>query len=147
LKLEQQIIVSAKRQALWDLLMDIERVSTCYQGVEVVEPDGEGNYSGTMRIKVGPVSLRIGGTMSVQEADRQNWHALLHLEGSDRRVGAALKSGVSVQLTELSHNETELTLTSDISFMVKLGQPIIRKKANTIMQEFARNLATVAAGR
>ena len=147
MKLEQQLIVAAEREVLWDLLMDIERVSKCFPGVEEVRPDGKGSYSGTIRFKVGPVSLRISGTMSVQEADRQSWHALLRLEGSDRRVGAAVKSDVSLQLTELSGTETELTLNSELTFMGKLGQlgqPIIRRKANTTMQEFGRNLATLA---
>ena len=144
MNLEQRFTVAASRQAVWDLLMDVERLGKCFPGVERVELAVDGTYNGTLRVRVGPVSLGLAGNMTIREADRENWRALLHLEGSDRRVGGGVKCDVSMCLTELSAAETELTLTSNVTFMGKLGelgQPIIRKKADTTMQEFARNLA------
>ena len=44
---------------------------------------------------------------------------------------------------EGASQETELVIASDISFLGKLGelgQPVIRKKADSVLQEFARNL-------
>jgi carbon monoxide dehydrogenase subunit G len=42
-----------------------------------------------------------------------------------------------------------LVVTSDISFLGMLGemgQPVIRKKADSVIQEFARNLGRELAG-
>ena len=53
-----------------------------------------------------------------------------------------------MRLNDLSAEETELSLSSDLTFMGKLGemgQPLIRKKAETTMEEFTRNLAAEAA--
>ena len=149
MKLEQRCPISAPRHAVWELLLDVQRVGKCFPGIGEIEPAGDDTYSGTLRFKVGPVTLGLAGTMTVREADQEAWRALLHVEGSDRKVGGGVRGDVSLSLAELSPNETELTVVSDIAFMGKLGelgQPIIRKKADTTMQEFARNLAREAGG-
>ena len=53
-----------------------------------------------------------------------------------------------MRLNDLSSEETELALSSDLTFMGKLGEmgrPLIRKKAETTMEEFTRNLVAEAA--
>ena len=61
---------------------------------------------------------------------------------------AARSVGVSRCASTISHaEETELSLSSDLTFMGKLGemgQPLIRKKAESTMEEFARNLVAEA---
>ena len=149
MNLEQRYRIPAGRQGLWDLLMDIQRVGRCIPGVDDIKPAGDGKYTGLMRVKIGPVTLGLSGTMTIEEADRNNWRAVLRMEASDRRVGGGVKSEVTLKLAEVSSTETELEILSDISFMGKLGelgQPVIRKKADTAMQEFARNLTREAAG-
>ena len=140
---EQRCTVPVARPAVWDLMMDIERVGLCFPGLEKVTRSDDGTYTGTLRVKLGPVSLGLAGTLTVQQADRDNWQALLRIQASDRRVGGGVKSDLSLRLLELSPNETELVISSDISFLGRLGelgQPLIRKRAETTMQEFARNL-------
>ena len=148
MKIEQRCTVPAGRQALWDLLMDIERVGRCFPGVEEVKANEDGTYRGTYRVRIGPISLAFSGTMSIQLADRESWHTSLRLEGSDRRIGGGVKADTSTRLIEISPTETELLISSDITFIGKLGemgQSIIRKKADTMMQEFAQNLGREAS--
>ena len=69
-------------------------------------------------------------------------------EASDRRVGGAGKARIDLQLVPKEGNQTELLITSDTNFMGRmgeLGQPIIRRKANTTMEDFARNLAQLVS--
>ena len=66
------------------------------------------------------------------------------MEAADRRVGGAVKSNVAIRLEDRPDGQTELLIDSDTTFMGRLGelgQPIIRRKANTTLEEFARNLA------
>ena len=66
------------------------------------------------------------------------------MEASDRRVGGGVRTNITMQLDVQADNQTELIIVSDTNFMGRLGelgQPIIRRKANTTMQDFARNLA------
>ena len=135
------------RPQLWDLLLDVERVAKCFPGAQEVVPNEDGSYSGSLKVRVGPVSLGMSGNLVILEADREAWQALLQVEGSDRRVGGSVRGRLTMRLNDLSSEETELALSSDLTFMGKLGemgQPLIRKKAETTMEEFTRNLVAEA---
>ena len=135
------------RPQLWDLLLDVERVAKCFPGAQEVVPNEDGSYSGSLKVRVGPVSLGMSGNLVILEADREAWQALLQVEGSDRRVGGSVRGRLTMRLNDLSSEETELALSSDLTFMGKLGemgQPLIRKKAEATMEEFARNLVAEA---
>ena len=135
------------RPQLWDLLLDVERVAKCFPGAQEVVPNEDGSYSGSLKVRVGPVSLGMSGNLVILEADREAWQALLQVEGSDRRVGGSVRGRLTMRLSNLSSEETELALSSDLTFMGKLGemgQPLIRKKAEATMEEFTRNLVAEA---
>ena len=139
--------VPVPRPQLWDLLLDVERVAKCFPGAQEVVPNDDGSYSGSLKVRVGPVSLGMSGNLTILEADREAWQALLQVEGSDRRVGGSVRGRLTMRLNDLSSEETELALSSDLTFMGKLGemgQPLIRKKAETTMAEFTRNLVAEA---
>ena len=145
---EHHSSVPVARPLLWDLLLDVERVAKCFPGAKEVVPNDDGSYSGSLRVRVGPVSLGINGNLTILEADREAWQALLQVEGADRRVGGSVRGRLTMRLNDISAEETELSLSSDLTFMGKLGemgQPLIRKKAETTMEEFTRNLAAEAA--
>ncbi len=148
MKIEQRLVVPTGRDKLWGLLMDVARVGRCFPGAEQVTALDDRSYQGTMRVRVGPVSLNMTGTIVVLEQDKECWHASLRLDGADRRVGGAVRGTMALDLRELSPEETELVIDSDVSFLGKLGelgQPVIRRKADSVIQEFARNLRQAAA--
>ncbi len=67
MKFSQSALVPAGREPLWQLLMDIPRVATCLPGVEGVEQvDGE-TYQGTLKVRVGPISLSLQGKIVLEE--------------------------------------------------------------------------------
>jgi carbon monoxide dehydrogenase subunit G len=54
-----------------------------------------------------------------------------------------------MQLKELGAKETELLVETDVNIMGKIGefgQPIIRKKADTMLQEFVENIKKQLTG-
>jgi carbon monoxide dehydrogenase subunit G len=149
LKIEKTLVVPAQRKAVWDLLMDLSRVGRSFPGVEELEPLDDGSYRGTMKVRVGPVSLRIAGTIQVVERDQEAWRASMRLEGGDRRVGGGVRGTLNLSLNEVSPNETEVAISSDVTFMGKLGelgQTVIRRKADSVIEDFASNLAREAGG-
>ena len=149
MKIEKALVVPAQRKAVWDLLMDLSRVGRSFPGVEELEPLDDGSYRGTMKVRVGPVSLRIAGTIQVVERDQEAWRASMRLEGGDRRVGGGVRGTLNLSLNEVSPNETEVAISSDVTFMGKLGelgQTVIRRKADSVIEDFASNLAREAGG-
>jgi carbon monoxide dehydrogenase subunit G len=144
MKLENRCLVPADRDTTWALVMDIPRVATCVPGIENVTVEEDDRFQAVMKVRVGPISLNLAGTIQVLERDEDKGEAHFLVEASDRRVGGAVRTNITIQLDAQADNQTELLIVSDTNFMGRLGelgQPIIRRKANTTMQDFARNLA------
>ncbi|MBI2997156.1 MAG: hypothetical protein HYY46_01655 [Deltaproteobacteria bacterium] len=143
MKFNQSAIIPSAREPLWDFLMDVPRVAKSLPGVESVEKLDDTTYQGTLKVRVGPISLSLQGKIIVEERDRQNWRAALRAEAADRRAAGAVKGKTSMQLKERGPKETELLMETDVNILGKIGefgQPIIRKKADQMLQEFVENI-------
>jgi carbon monoxide dehydrogenase subunit G len=141
---EQRATIPAPREKLWDFLLNVPEVATCVPGVESVTPDEDGRYTGRMKVRVGPISLTLQGVMSIVEQDKENWRAALRGEASDRRVGGGLNATAHMTLVELGPSETEMQINADARLLGRLGefgQPVIKKKADSMMAEFTQNVA------
>ena len=150
MKLQNSCIVPAGFTESWDFLMDVAGSAKCVPGVVEAIWDGEECYRGTLRAKVGPMSITLAGTVTVQEREAESGRARFLVEASDRRVGGGVKTDMLMQLTARSPTETELTIETDTTFMGRLGelgQPLIRRKAQSTIEEFARNLSRELAAR
>ena len=145
MKLESSCTVPVGLAETWDYLMDVATAAKCVPGVVDVAPDGDGRYRGTLRARVGPMSITLSGTVTVQEQEPESGRARFPLvEAGDRRVGGGVKTDMQVQLKATPSGETELLIGTDTTFMGRLGelgQPVIRRKAQSTIEEFARNLA------
>jgi len=123
--------------------MDIPRVAACLPGVEGVEQiDGE-TYQGTLKVRVGPIALSLQGKIVLEEKDEVACRAALRAEAEDRRVAGAMRGKSTMELKELSAEETELTVETDVNILGKIGefgQPIIRKKADKMLVTFIENI-------
>jgi carbon monoxide dehydrogenase subunit G len=109
-----------------------------------VSQEGEDSYRGTLKARVGPMSITLAGTVTVQEQESDSGRARFLVEASDRRVGGGVKTEMLMQLTATPSGHTEMSLETDTTFMGRLGelgQPVIRRKAQATIEEFARNLS------
>ena len=144
MKLENRCLVPASADKTWALLMDITQAAPCIPGVQDVIADGENQFKAVMQVRIGPVRLNFSGTINVLEQDKEKGEARFRVEAADRRVGGSIRAEMTMQLNHRAAEETEMVIRSDTVFMGKigeLGQPIIRRKANSILEDFARNLA------
>src|SRR5918995_317201 len=67
-RLENAFTVPAPVDQAWSVLLDVERVAPCLPGAALHGGDGD-EFTGTMTIKLGPVTSRYGGTVRVEQAD------------------------------------------------------------------------------
>ncbi len=149
MKFNQRAVIPVARQPLWDFLMDVPKVARSLPGVEAVSQIDDTTYQGTLKVRVGPISLNLQGKIIVEQRDRENWRAALRAEASDRMAAGAVKSKTSMELKEISPKETELLVETDVNILGKIGefgQPIIRKKADTMLQEFVGNIKKQLVG-
>lgn len=149
MKLENRCLIPATQSTTWDLLMDVPTAVALVPGVERVTPEGEDRYLATMKVSVGPMRLNFSGTIQLLEQDPGKGEAKFQVEAADRRVGGSLRSEMVVRLSTQPGGQTELLIETDVAFMGKLGelgQPIIRRKAASAMNDFVRNLSDRVRG-
>ena len=124
--------------------MDIPRAAFCVPGLEEVVPEGNDRYRVRLQARVGPIRLTFSGTIQLADQNPSQYEARFRVEGVDRRVGGSFKSDMTLRLSPQTAGQTELAITADTTFMGKLGefgQPVIRRKAESTIQQFADNLA------
>lgn len=149
MKFSQRALIPVGREPLWDFLMDVPKVARSLPGVEAVTRIDDTTYQGILKVRVGPISLSLQGKIILEERDRTIWRAALRAEASDRMAAGAVKGKTSMELKEVSAQETELLVETDVNILGKIGefgQPIIRKKADQMLKEFVENIKKQLAG-
>ena len=144
MKLHNTCVVPAGFRETWAALMDVPTAAMWVPGVVDVAADGAGYYRGSLKARVGPMSMTLSGTVTVEEQEPDSGRARYLVEASDRRVGGGVRTTMVVQLAETPSGGTEVAIETDTTFMGRLGelgQPVIRRKAQSTIEEFARNLS------
>jgi len=143
----QECVILVARERLWDFLMDVPTVGRCVPGVENIEAVDGSAYRGGLKVQVGPIRLSLEGTITVEEQDRNAWHARMRADANDRRMGGGIRARMSLTLVP-AEDGTRLRIETDLAVLGKIGefgQPIIKKKADTLLREFVRNLGSALA--
>jgi carbon monoxide dehydrogenase subunit G len=143
LKFTQNAQIPVAREPLWDFLMDVPKVAQSLPGVESVSQIDDTTYEGALKVRVGPIALNLKGKIVLEEKDKQNWRAALRAEAKDRMAAGAVNGKTTMVLKEIAPDQTELLVETDVNILGKIGefgQPIIRKKADSMLKEFVENI-------
>lgn len=147
MKFQHQVTTKASREALWAVLQDFPSVARCLPGVEEVRKISDDTYEGTLRIRIGPIGLRMAGTVEVeQDEDAGLWR--MTAQALDQRVGGGAKAIIEAVISEPEPGVAGLDIQAEVQFIGRLGemgQPLIRRKADSMINEFAQNLERLAA--
>jgi carbon monoxide dehydrogenase subunit G len=142
MKFQHRVTVEASKQAVRDFLDDFDRAAMCVPGLEEVkELDEPNTYEGRVRVRIGPLGLNVTGRAKLDKSSDEVWK--LQGEGRDRRVGAGVVANVEAVLVELAPERTEVVMDADVQFsgrLAELGQPLIKRKSDSTVKEFAENL-------
>ena len=141
---ENEATLMASKATVWSFLMDVPKAAACVPGAQDVRQlDSDTDYSGIMKVRVGPISLTLSGNIKVDERDEAAGRASMSAQASDRRIGGAVNAKVTMTISEPNPGQTHLTVVTDANVLGKLGefgQPVIRKKSEQIMQQFVLNV-------
>lgn len=142
MKFEHTVLVAAPRQKVREFLDDFEQAAKCVPGLEEVHEVEPDLYEGRVRLRVGPLGFSIAGRARLERgAEAEGWK--LQGEGRDRRIGAGVIANVEANLKELGPSSTEVLMQADMQFsgrLAELGQPLIKRKSDSMVREFAENL-------
>lgn len=135
-----EIQLAAPRETVWAKLNDPLVLKACIPGCEELEEAEEG-FRAVAKLKVGPVSARFKGRVTLNDLDAPNGYKIFG-EGEGGIAGFA-KGGAKVDLVERDGG-TLLIYQVDAQIggkLAQLGQRLINSTAKKLADEFFVNFA------
>lgn len=142
--IDQTVTIAAPVAQVWEFVTDIPAVSRCVPGVEAFDAVDDETFAGTLKVKVGPVTVRLEGRIVVAERDPDGLSSRLEIQAKERRIASSVSATTTLTLVPTSAEATELHIHTEASILGKLGefgQSVMRRKADQIVTEFAKNAA------
>lgn len=143
MKLEHEFTVPAPVGTVWTALLDPERVAPCMPGATLTEVDGQ-RFSGTVKVKLGPITLMYKGSGEFLETDETARRAVLKASGKDVRGNGTAAATVTVTLAE-ADGGTRCAVVTDLSITgrpAQFGRGLIAEVGGKIIDQFATCLAS-----
>src|ERR1700760_4560212 len=149
MKLENEFTVPASVDQAWAVLLDVPRVAPCLPGAAIEEGESEdGTYNGTMTIKIGPITARYKGTVSIQEADETEHRVAMRAQAKDARGQGTAAATITSTMTETGEG-TRITVVTDMRVTgpaAQFGRGVMQDVSAKLMGRFAECLAEQMQG-
>lgn len=121
----------------WALFMDLEKVGGCFPGATVTEVRDDG-FSGTVKVKLGPIAMLYAGTGSFVERDDEAHMAVIEAKGKDKRGNGTAGATVTIQLSP-DGDGTRADVVTDLAVTGKpaqFGRGVMQDVSDKLLQAF-----------
>ncbi|MDQ3154536.1 MAG: SRPBCC domain-containing protein [Actinomycetota bacterium] len=142
MQMEHDFTVSAPVDAVWVTLLDLEQVVPCMPGAALTSHTDE-EFAGTVKVRLGPISLQYKGTGKFTETDASAHKAVIEASGRDARGNGTASATVTASLREQGGG-TAVTVMTDLRVTGKpaqFGRGLISEVGGKIIGQFADCLA------
>lgn len=147
--LTNSFTVPADLDTAWETLLDVEAIAPCMPGAKLDTVDGD-DFTGTVKVKLGPVSLTYGGEAKFLEKNADTHVAVIEGTGKETRGSGTAKATVTTALVAESENVTRVDVTTNLTITGKaaqFGRGVMQDVAGRLVDQFAKNLEGVIASR
>jgi uncharacterized protein len=148
MKLENEFTVPASIDEAWQVLLDVERVAPCLPGAVVEPAADDGEFNGTMTVKIGPITARYKGSVKIQEADEAARRAVMRAQAKDAR-GQGTASATITSTMEATAEGTKVKVVTDMRVTgpaAQFGRGVMQDVSAKMMRQFADCLAQEMQG-
>ena len=121
MELHHRFTVPAGVEETWAHFSDIEGVAGCFPGATVTEADTE-SFSGTVKVKLGPIALVYNGSGTFVEKDESAHRMVIDARGKDKRGNGTAGAKVTATMTEAGPGSTDVDVATDLSITGKAAQ-------------------------
>ncbi|MDN5768134.1 MAG: SRPBCC family protein [Humibacillus sp.] len=121
----------------WALFMDLEKVGSCFPGATVTEVRDDG-FSGTVKVKLGPIALVYSGSGSFVERDDAAHRAVIEAKGKDKRGNGTAGANVTISLSP-DGDGTRADVVTDLAVTGKpaqFGRGVMQDVSDKLLQAF-----------
>jgi carbon monoxide dehydrogenase subunit G len=130
--------LGVSQQQAWDSLNDPQVLKACIPGCDSVEPTGENQYAIAMSLRIGPVSAKFKGQITLTDIQPPSSYRIL-FEGQGGPAGFG-KGQAQVSLAPTAGGcELAYTVQASVGGKVaQLGQRLIDGAARSLAEDFFR---------
>lgn len=143
MELSHELTVELPVAEAWVLLTDLERIAPCMPGASL-ESSSDGTYTGTVKVKVGPVTAQYRGTVTFAELDETARRAVLRAEGRETKGQGSATATVTATLVP-DGGATQVSIATDLTVtgrVAQFGRGVIAEVGARLLQQFVECLAT-----
>ncbi|MGW3996623.1 SRPBCC family protein [Amycolatopsis sp. NPDC004772] len=138
MRLDHEFTVPAPIGEVWQAVTDPERVAPCMPGATLTKVEGD-RFSGTVKVKLGPISLLYKGNGEFLEKDEAARKVTIKASGKDSRGSGTAAATVTLTLTE-KDGATHGSVATDLAITGKpaqFGRGLISEVGGKILDTFA----------
>ena len=138
MELTHRFTVPAPLADTWAAFNDIESVAGCFPGAVVTSVEGD-DFTGTCKVKLGPIALVYGGSGSFTSKDETAGTFALEAKGKDKRGNGTAGANVTAALTAAGETATEVEVVTDLHITGKpaqFGRGVIQDVSDKLLNQF-----------
>jgi uncharacterized protein len=141
-KLDHSFTVPVPVEEAWGVLLDVPRVAPCMPGAALTDFDGD-EFSGTVKVKVGPIVLTYAGKGRFVERDEAARRVVVEASGRDTRASGTAAATVIATLKP-EGDSTRVEVSTDLTVTGKpaqFGRGMLSDVSGRLIGQFADCLA------
>lgn len=146
-RLTQSFVLAHPRDAVWQLLSDSQAVARCMPGASLDGPPQDGNISGRIAVKLGPIAATFVGEGTVVQFPAE-YRQVIEGRGGDRKSGSRVTGTVDYRLSVVPAEDGSEATGVDIvigygltGLLAQLGRSALaRDVARHMGETFAQNI-------
>ncbi|HUY54506.1 MAG TPA: SRPBCC family protein [Candidatus Nanopelagicaceae bacterium] len=139
--LENSLTLGITPDQLVPLLADLERIAPCLPGASITERVDDRTYKGRVVVKVGPVTVRYEGTMTVLEVDPIGRRLVMRGEGRDPHGAGNAAATITMTVTATDEGGSLGTIQSDVAItgrVAQFGRGLMQDVADRLLTQFSQ---------
>lgn len=142
MKLTNEFTVGADVEKVWRTLLDMEGVASCLPGATIEATDEENVYKGSMRMKIGPMTVSYSGTAKLAEIDESARCAVIALSAREAKGQGTAMATITNRVEPVNGGarvmaETDLHITGP---QARFGRGVMDDVAGRMLEEFSSRL-------
>jgi len=148
MQLENSFTIDAPIEKAWEALNTPQTIAPCFPGATLTEYEGD-SFSGTVKVKLGPISLTYKGKGVYKERDDAAHRVVIDASGRDSRGNGTAEATVVGTMTADGPDKTAVTMVTDMKITgrpAQFGRGVISDVADKIIGQFATCVASKLQG-
>jgi carbon monoxide dehydrogenase subunit G len=125
----------------WDAILDLERLVPCVEGGSVLEKTGPESVKAEIKVKMGAMSMKFTGTVSVIEQDAENHRAVMQVKS--REAGGQGHANADVVFTLKDGGGNLHTAAQITGKAASMGEGVVTTVLDALIKDFTQKLAAI----